>query len=89
MKSILNKTHSPIRVPLPRGKVLHLGPHKTGQIADHAAEHPKLQELIEAGSLEIVDEGARSATSVRDESPVHASTHGVGPKTTVKKAGDR
>ncbi len=89
MKSILNKTHSPIRVPLPRGKVLHLGPHKTGQIADHATELPKLQGLIEAGSLEIVEEGAQGAESARGESKVHASTHGVGPNTTMKKAGDR
>ncbi len=89
MKTIQNTTHSPIRVPLPRGKVLHLGPHKKGQIADHAAEHPKLQKLIEDGTLELVDEGGRRESADRAESPVHDSPHGVGPKTMVKKAGDR
>lgn len=61
MKTILNKSARPIRVPLPRGKVIHLGPHKNGEIADNAAEHPPLVRLIEAGELEIVGDGVSQA----------------------------
>src|SRR4030095_4536639 len=57
VKTISNKTARPLRVPLPRGKTLHLGPKKTGQIASEDAEHPPLKKLVEAGELEILGEG--------------------------------
>ena len=56
MKIIKNKTNRPLRVPLPRGKTVHLGPAKSGQITTEAAEHPGLKKLIEAGELELFDE---------------------------------
>ncbi len=57
---IQNKTARPIAVPLPGGKKLRLGPHRTGQITSKAAEHPALRELIEAGDVEILDGPGRS-----------------------------
>ena len=57
VKTISNKTPRPLRVPLPRGKTLHLGPKKTGQIASEDAEHPPLKKLVEAGEIEILGEG--------------------------------
>ena len=57
VKTISNKTRRPLSVPLPRGKTLHLGPGKTGQIASEAAEHPPLKKLVEAGDIEILGEG--------------------------------
>ena len=89
MHSIVNKTHIPLKIPLPRGKVLHLGPDKTGQINDHAVEHPPLQKLVEAGKVEILDEGAHGTAAHGEDSSVHASTHGKGPNTKVQKTGDR
>ncbi|MCP3959065.1 MAG: hypothetical protein GY719_14540 [bacterium] len=89
MHSILNKTHIPLKVPLPRGKVLHLGPDKTGQLHDHAVDHPPIKKLVEAGKIEIIDEGAHGAGAQGDTSSVHASTHGKGPNTTMQKTGDR
>jgi hypothetical protein len=59
MPTIANKTLKAIVVPLPRGKKLHLGPGKTGQVAANAAEHPPLKKLIESGEIEIVDEGSK------------------------------
>lgn len=56
MKAIKNKTHRPLVVPLPRGKKLHLGPGKTGQIAAGAANHAGLLKLVEAGEIEMLDE---------------------------------
>ena len=89
MHSILNKTHMPLKVPLPRGKVLHLGPDKTGQINDHAVNHPPLKKLIEAGTIEVFDQGAGGEAAHSERSAVHASTHGKGPNTNLQKTGDR
>lgn len=55
--NIINKTHQAISVPLLDGKKLHLGPGKAGQIHPKAAEKPALKKLIEAGEIEILDDG--------------------------------
>ncbi len=89
MKSIKNKTNGPLRVPLPRGKVLHLGPQRTGQINDPAADHPPFKKLVEDGKIEIVEEGAQAAASAGVGSAVHVSSQGAGPKNTMRKTGDR
>lgn len=60
MKEIRNTSVGPLRVPLPGGKTLHLGPKKVAQIADNAAEYPGVLRLIEAGSIEILGEGERT-----------------------------
>jgi hypothetical protein len=57
MKTVHNKTTRPLSIPLPRGKRLHLGPGKTGQIAATSADHPALKKLVDADEIEIVDEG--------------------------------
>ena len=54
--SIANETQKPLSVPLPRGKTLHLGPGKTGQISSEAAEHPPLAKLVHAGEIEVFDD---------------------------------
>jgi len=88
MKTILNKTHRPIRVSLPQGKVLHLGPDKSGQIADNAVDHPGVARLLEAEEVEILDEGGGGDQGHSEGGPVHDSTHGHHPKA-VHKSGDR
>jgi uncharacterized membrane protein YgcG len=59
---ITNKTKRPLRVPLPGGKKLHLGPGRVGQISPKASEHPPLKKLIEVGDIEIVSEGRTKGT---------------------------
>ena len=54
MKTVSNKTQQPVRVPLPRGKTLRLGPGKVGEIAANAVDHPALQKLVAAGTIEIL-----------------------------------
>ena len=61
MKSIRNRTERPLRVPLPRGKVLHLGPRQTGHVSSHDVGHPPLKKMVEAGQLEIRDEAGNEA----------------------------
>lgn len=89
MKSILNKTRRPLRVPLPRGKILHLGPNHTGQIADHAVDHPGFKSLLEAGDVEIVAEGAQAAAAADNSALPHESTHGHTQKSTSHSMGNR
>ena len=56
---ITNKTKKPLSVPLPAGKKLFLGPGKSGQITQKAAERPAVVKLIEAGDVEISEEGTK------------------------------
>lgn len=54
---IRNKTPRPIKVPLPTGQVLRLGPRMTGQITAKAATFEGIQKLIDDGTIEIVGDG--------------------------------
>ncbi len=89
MKTILNKTPRPIKVPLPLGKVLHLGPHKTGEINPKAVDHPPLKKLLDAGDLEIQGDGESHAKRAGASGSVHAHTHGHHQGSTSRQAGDR
>ena len=89
MKSISNMTRRPIRIPLPGGKSLHLGPGKTGQIQDRAAETPALMRLIDAGEIEIHDEGSAQTATADRPGGAHAATHGHTPSTMIRPKGDR
>lgn len=89
MKTVVNKAHRPLRVPLPQGKVLHLGPGKSGQIADHAIDHEPLKKLIAAGDIEVRDERAAEGGAPAEGGSVHAETHGHHPNTNVRNKGDR
>jgi hypothetical protein len=60
-KTIVNKTVKALRVPLPHGKVLHLGPKQSGEISIHDADHPPLQKLVEAGEVQLIDHGSNEA----------------------------
>jgi hypothetical protein len=88
MTTIANKTPRAIAVPLPRGKKLHLGPGKTGQIAANDSEHPPFKKLVEAGEIEIVDDGREAIAAgaggkaVRHFMPGHGSN-------VIRRGGDR
>ena len=88
MRTIRNKTNRPLRVPLPRGKTLHLGPRKEGQIATHDIDHPPLQKMIEAGDIELLGETSE-VPEPREGGHVHDDTHGRAPEKTIRKRGDR
>ena len=89
MKTVRNTTHRPLRVHLSRGKTLHLGPRKEGQISAHDVDAAGVQRLVEAGELEIVGDGAPAAEGAGSASAGHADTHGHHPATSAPKRGDR
>ena len=76
-------------MPLPRGKVLHLGPGKTGQIASNALEHPPLKELIDSGALEVVGEGSGAAGPGGGPRQSRTDTRGHVPGRVGHRGGDR
>ena len=90
MKIIRNQTQRPLRVPLPHGKVLHLGPKRTGEIADHL-DHPPLKKLIDAGEIEVVGDGRHDERGPQGGASGggHASTHGHSPTKIIHPSGDR
>jgi hypothetical protein len=89
MQSIKNTTHMPLRVSLPQGKVMHLGPQKTGQISPKAAEHPAVKALVEAGKIEIVDLGKSEAPSAAATGGNTAASQGHHGGTDRRSSGDR
>ena len=89
MRTVRNKTPLPIKIELGGGKKLHLGPAKTGQIADSAAERKSVLKLVEEGKIEILGgESAALAPGGERQAPT-ASTHGHPPTTVVTPKGNR
>ena len=89
MKTIRNRTHAPVRVPLPRGKVLHLGPDQEARIAHTDVDHPPLQGLIGDGVVEIVGDQIADVAAREHEKGPHVETHGHHPPTGSAVRGDR
>lgn len=87
MKEIRNKTAKPLRIPLPRGKTLHLGPAQVAQIADKATELAGIQKLIEEGQIEVIGEGERVTTN-KGPGTAKSNTQGGG-KAFRRVTGDR
>ncbi len=86
---ITNQTPKPIAVPLPRGKKLHLGPGKSGQIAANASEHPPLKKLIDAGEIAIVDLGSESVEGTGVTRTGRSWMPGHGSSNVGRRGGDR
>ncbi|MFT4648697.1 MAG: hypothetical protein ACI87O_003249 [Planctomycetota bacterium] len=86
---ISNKTHRPLRVPLPGGKKLHLAANGKAKIMPKAAEHPAVLKLIEEGVVEIIDLGkGRSSKGEAGASGVGGSQRGPSSGG-MRQSGDR
>ena len=91
MQSIRNISRGPVKVRLPGGKVLFLGPGKTGEIADKALDHPGVKELVDQGSIEILGHQSSSekmAAETQARMP-GGSQGGHKPSSGGHSAGDR
>jgi hypothetical protein len=89
MKTVRNKTPLPIRVQLGGGKTLHLGPAKTGQISDSAAERESVRKLIKDGKIELLSDSGSGPAQGEGASGPAESTHGHPPTTMVTPKGNR
>ena len=86
---IKNKTNRPLAIRLPRGKTLHLGPKKKGQISANDAEYPPLKKLVDAGEVELADEHnnfSDEAPGAKMGSGERSGHAGAGPR---RSSGDR
>ena len=59
---IRNKTPRPLKISLPGGGVLRLGPKMVGQITAKAADFEPVRKLIDEGIIEIVGDGGTRNT---------------------------
>lgn len=90
MKTIRNKTFRPLKLTFSGGKVLHLGPGKTGQVPDTALQRRSIQELIRAAVLEVMDGGpAHSQDSGGQSVAPHEATRGHKPGMTTPTKSQR
>jgi hypothetical protein len=89
MKTIRNKTPRPMKIRLPGGKTLHLGPAKSGQISDKAAAHATIRKLADDGLIELIDHEAPVGGGTRSASPTQESTHGHSRTGIIVPKGDR
>jgi hypothetical protein len=89
MKTIRNKTRKPLRVPIPGGKFLHLGPAKVGQVGDGAVKGAGFKRLIDAGEIEIEDDGAHGLAGGDRAEGGSESTHGHPQPTLMVPKGNR
>jgi hypothetical protein len=88
MRTIVNKTTRPLRVPLGGGKTLFLGPAKSGQVADSAVDHPGLRKLIDAGDVQVQGAGADGVTVEGGGNEAgHSDVHGKQRGTNVHRRG--
>lgn len=89
MKTIVNQTRRPLKIHLARGRILHLGPGKKGQIATRDAERESVKKLIEAGDVAVVGEGSGPITPHGDVASGPPDARGHHPSVSVVKRGDR
>ena len=89
MTAVNNKTQKPLSVPLPGGKTLHLGPGKTGQITSKALEYPRVKKLVDAGEIEILDDGPRPADGMGGGRRGRADMLGHASNSGIRRSGDR
>ncbi|MCO4771981.1 MAG: hypothetical protein KDA24_18260 [Deltaproteobacteria bacterium] len=54
MTTIRNLTIKPIKVPLPGGKSLRLGPKADGLVREGAEKHGAVIRMVEAGTIEVL-----------------------------------
>jgi len=85
---ITNKTKKPLRVPLPAGKKLFLSPGKSGQITHTAAARPAVVKMVEAGDVEISEEGIKQQGGGSSDSGVSEVSRD-GRSGAMRQSGDK
>ena len=89
MRTVINKTRRPIRISLPRGKTLFLGPGGRGQVHEDALERPSFKKLIEVGDIEVIGAGGPSAAGEQSSIAIRESRDGHPQPKVAKRRGNR
>jgi hypothetical protein len=90
VKTIRNKTFKPLKITFSGGKVLHLGPGRSGQVPDSALEQKSIQALVKAATIEILDAGPSHVAGADTTSGgPHEVTRGHRPAMTGPTKGQR
>jgi len=89
MKSVLNKTRKPIRIPLPGGRTLHLGLAGRGQIPDDALERPAIKKMIEAGEIEVIEQDRQLLAAETASTRIRRTPQGHPAAKDSSRRGDR
>ena len=87
---ITNISSRPVKVSLPGGKRLFLGPRVSGQITPKTAEFPAVKALLDEGVLELKDpKHAKGKKNSGGGSGVSSSQDGSGSGGSLRHTGDR
>lgn len=89
MKTIRNATHVPLRVPLGGGRVLHLGPGQSGNVADDAPKEPRVARMIKTRKLEVVGGDESAVETVGAGASPREFAHGHAHPTRIFPKGNR
>lgn len=89
MITILNQTSRFLRIHLPRGKVLRLGPRKEGQISTHDADVDAVRQLVSDGTVKVMGEGPQAGASAPANPAARTDVHGHHPRLSGGRRGDR
>ena len=89
MKTILNKTHKPMKIPIGGGRFLHLAPNKTGQISGQTSGSAAIRTLVKSGEIEVLGEESNTQGRAAQTGSAHGSSHGHPQPTVVLPKGNR
>jgi len=89
MKTLINKTRAPLKITLPGGKSVRLGPGKAAQIRDEDAAVDSIKKLVEAGNLEVHQGDVHTGSGAGGGGVHKAGGHGQGRATFRQRKGDR
>ncbi len=73
---MINRTRRPVKISLPGGKTLFLGPSHRGQVHDDALDRPAFKKLIETGEIEVLDEEHYLVVEDKMSTRIHRSPRG-------------
>jgi len=86
---IKNTTKRPLKIGLPEGKKLFLGPGAKGNVSNKALEHPPLMKLIECGDVEVLGKESGNTSGSGQNNGVTPSQGGLGGGSAMRRSGDR
>ncbi len=89
MSVVRNKTQAPVKIPLGRDRVLHLGPGHAGRVSREATLRPAFRKLVEAGTIAVEGEAEGAELHADGPQKTQESTQGHPQPRVVLPKGNR